>query len=325
MKITRRAAAAMALAPLAPRLAAAQQRWAPDRPVTFLGPYAAGGSFDVTQRAMARAAEPAIGQPIAILNRTGGAGTIMLNELARARPDGQTIGLLSVNTNAVAPQLVNMTIDPVADFTPLMTYGSFLTFVAVANTAAFASLRDLIGFARREPGKLTVGVAAIGANSHLNMARLFAEEGVEVTFVPFTGGAPANTALLGGHIQCAVVSGEILPNVRDGSLRLLAILNAEKSEEFPAVPTLPELGYSWSAKPWIGFGGPRGMAEPAVARWTEVLVAAGDSAEVRTVMRQLAFVPLRTQGAEMRKLMVESLAEHERVARAIRIGRFAAN
>lgn len=320
MKIARRAVAA---AVLAPALASAQQGWAPDRPVTFLGPYAAGGSFDVTQRAMGRAAEPVIGQPIAVLNRPGGAGTIMLNELARARPDGQTLGLLSVNTNAVAPQLVTMTVDPVADFTPLVTYGSFLTFVAVAHNAPFGGLRELIAYARREPGKLTVGIAAIGANSHLNMARLFAEENVEVTFVPFTGGAPANTALLGGHIQCAVVSGEILPNVRDGSLRLIGILNADKSEEFPAVPTLPELGYSWSARPWIGFGGPRGLPAPVVSRWTEVLSAAADSRDVREVMRQLAFVPLRLQGEEMRRLMAESLVEHERVARAIRIGRFA--
>lgn len=321
MIVSRRTAAAMLLAP---GVAAAQQRWSPDRPVTFLGPYAPGGSFDVTQRAMGRAAEPQIGQPIAVLNKPGGAGTIMLNELARARPDGLTLGLLSVNTNAVAPQLVNMPVDPVADFTPLMTYGSFLTFVAVVNNAPFAGLRDLIAYARREPGKLTVGIAAIGSNSHLNMARLFAEEAVEVIFVPFTGGAPANTALLGGHIQCAVVSGEILPNVRDGSLRLIGILNADKSEEFPAVPTLPELGYAWSAQPWIGFGGPRGMAEPVAARWTEVLQAAADSREVREVMRQLAFVPLRKQGDAMRQLMTDSLAEHERVARAIRIGRFAA-
>lgn len=320
MPIGRRAFAALSLGPLA---AAAQPPWSPERPVSFLGPYAAGGSFDVTQRAMARAAETRLGQPIAVVNRPGAGGTIMLNELARARPDGLTLGLLSVNTNAVAPQLLTMTVDPVADFTPIMTYGSFLTFVAVASNAPWASLADLLGFARREPGRLTVGVAAIGANSHLNMARLFAEEGVEVTFVPFVGGAPANTALLGGHIQCAVVSGEILPTVRDGSLRLLAILNAEKSEEFPAVPTLPELGYSWSARPWLGFGGPRGLPAAVTARWTEVLEAARESSEVQTVMRRLAFVPLRTRGEAMRQLMAESLTEHERVARAIRIGRFA--
>lgn len=314
----------MALALAAPSVAAAQGRWSPDRPVTFLGPFAAGGAFDVTQRALARAAEPGIGQSIAVVNRTGAAGTIMLAELARARPDGQTLGLLSVNTNAVAPQLQTLAFDPVGDFTPLANYGSFLTFVTVAARSSFGSLRDLIAFARREPGKLTIGVAAIGANSHLNMARLAAEEGIEVTFVPFTGGAPATTALLGGHVMCAVVAGEVLPSVRDGTLRLVSLLNADKSEEFPDVPTMPELGYSWASRPWIGMGGPKGLPAPVAARWSEVLLEATRNDAFLATMRNLAIVPMRMGPAEMQRFMAESLAEHEQVARRIRIGRFAA-
>ncbi len=320
MKLARRNLMALAL----PSLAAAQARWAPDRPVTFLAPFAPGGAFDVTQRALARAVEPMMGQPVAVVNRGGAAGTIMLAELARARPDGQVLGLLSVNTNAVAPQLQTLAFDPVADFTPLMVFGSFLTFVTVAANAPFASLRDLIAFARREPGRLTIGVSGIGANSHLNMARLAAEEGVEVTFVPFTGGAPAATALLGGHVMCAVVAGEVLPSVRDGSLRLLSLLNADKSEEFPAVPTMPELGYAWASRPWMGMGGPRGLPEAVTARWSEALLEASRNEAFLAAMRNLAIVPQRMGPAEMRAMMAESLAEHERVARAIRIGRFAA-
>jgi tripartite-type tricarboxylate transporter receptor subunit TctC len=320
----RRNLAVLALGPLAaPWTARAQPRWTPERPVTFLGPFAAGGAFDVTQRAIARAAETLLGQPIAVLNRTGAAGTVMLAELARARPDGHTLGLLSVNTNAVAPQLQDLAFDPVADFTPLITYGAFLTFVAVARQAPFADFREMLAFARREPGRLSIGVSGIGANSHLNMARLAAEENLEVIFVPFAGGAPASTALLGGHLMCAVVAGEVLPAVRDGSLRLLAILNADKSEEFPAVPTLPELGYSWSSRPWLGFGGPRGLPGEVTARWVEVLEAATRQDEVLAAMRNLAIVPMRRGPTETRALMVESLAEHERIARAIRIGRFA--
>lgn len=307
----------------APSVTRAQPHWTPERPVTFLGPFAAGGAFDVTQRAIARAAEPMLGQPIAVVNRTGAAGTIMLAELARARPDGHTLGLLSVNTNAVAPQLQDLAFDPVADFTPLITYGAFLTFVAVARQAPFASFAEMLAFARREPGRLTIGVSGIGANSHLNMARLAAEEQLDVTFVPFAGGAPASTALLGGHLMCAVVAGEVLPSVRDGSLRLLAILNADKSEEFPAVPTLPELGYSWSSRPWLGFGGPRGLPEAIATRWVAALEAATRHDDVLAVMRNLAIVPLRRGPAETRVLMTESLVEHEHIARGIRIGRFA--
>ncbi|MFM7417117.1 MAG: tripartite tricarboxylate transporter substrate binding protein [Alphaproteobacteria bacterium] len=321
MNLRRRNLLAVTLA--APTFAQAQSRWSPDKPVTFLAPFAAGGSFDATQRALARAVEPSIGQAIAVMNRTGAAGTIMLNELSRARPDGHTLGLLSVNTNAVAPQLQTLTFDPVKDFTPLMNYGAFLTFVTVAANSSFASLRDLIAFARREPGKLTIGVSGIGANSHLNMARLAAEEGVEVTFVPFTGGAPATTALLGGHVMCAVVAGEVLPSVRDGTLRLISLLNADKSEEFPNVPTMPELGYSWASRPWIGMGGPKGLPDPVAERWSQALLEASHNETFLSIMRNLAIVPVRLGPAEMQTMMAESLAEHERVARTIRIGRFA--
>lgn len=306
-----------------PAVAQAQSRWAPDKPVSFLAPFSPGGAFDVTQRALARAVEPSIGQPIAVVNRTGAAGTIMLNELTRARPDGHILGLLSVNTNAVAPQLQSLSFDPVNDFTPLMNYGSFLTFVTVAASSSFGSLKELIAFARREPGKLTIGVSGIGANSHLNMARLAAEEGVDVTFVPFPGGAPATTALLGGHVMCAVVAGEVLPSVRDGTLRLLSLLNADKSEEFPNVPTMPELGYSWASRPWIGMGGPKNLPDVIANRWSEELLAATRNEAFLNAMRNLAIVPVRLGPAEMRSMMAESLAEHERVARTIRIGRFA--
>jgi tripartite-type tricarboxylate transporter receptor subunit TctC len=320
MSLARRSLLATTVA--LPGLARAQGRWAPDRPVSFLAPFAAGGAFDVTQRALARVVEPAIGQPIAIVNRTGAAGTIMLAELNRARPDGQTLGLLSVNTNAVAPQLVQVPFNPVTDFTPLMVYGIFLGFIAVARNSPFSSLREMVQFARREPGRLTIGVAGIGANSHLNMARLAAEEGIDVTFVPFPGGAPATTALLGGHVMCAVVAGEVLPSVRDGTLRLIAILNTAKSEEFPDVPTLPELGYSWGIRPWLGMGGPPGLPEPVAARWTDALIEGMAAPGFLAAMRSVAIVPTPMRPAEMRTLMAESYAEHERIARAIRIGRF---
>jgi tripartite-type tricarboxylate transporter receptor subunit TctC len=156
------------------------------------------------------------------------------------------------------------------------------------------------------------------------MARLAAEEGIEVTFVPFTGGAPAATALLGGHVMCAVVAGEVLPSVRDGTLRLVSLLNADKSEEFPNVPTMPELGYSWASRPWIGMGGPKGLPDSVTTRWSAELLEASRNEAFLSVMRNLAIVPVRMGPAEMRTMMAESLAEHERVARTIRIGRFAA-
>lgn len=303
--------------------ALAQAAWAPERPVTFLGPFAAGGAFDLTARAMARGMEPLLGQPVAVVNRTGAGGTIMLAELARARPDGLTIGLLSVNTNAIAPQLNQVSFDPVNDFTPILTYGSFTTFVAVPRNSPIAGLREMLDQARRSPGSLNVGVSAIGSNAHLTMARLTAQVGAEVTFVPFTGGAPAVTALLGGHVHCAVVSGEILPSVRDGTLRLLAVLNGQRAPEFPDVPTLLDIGFGWAANPWLGVGGPKGMPAPIVARYGEVMRRAMETEVFRSAMTTLAIARLDLGPAETAALMAQSFAEHAEIARTLRIGRFA--
>ena len=123
--------------------------------------------------------------------------------------------------------------------------------------------------------------------------------------------------------MCAVVAGEVLPSVRDGTLRLLSLLNADKSEEFPNVPTMPELGYSWASRPWIGMGGPKNLPDVIANRWSEELLAATRNETFLNTMRNLAIVPVRLGPAEMRSMMAESLAEHERVARTIRIGRFA--
>ena len=303
--------------------AIAQAPWAPDRPVTFLGPFAAGGAFDLTARAMARGMEPLLGQPVAVMNRTGAGGTIMLAELARARPDGQTIGLLSVNTNAIAPQLNEVAFDPVNDFTPILTYGSFTTFVAVPRNSPITDLRAMMAEARTRPGSLNVGVSAIGSNAHLVMARLTAQERAEVTFVPFGGGAPAVAALLGGHVHCAVVSGEILPSVRDGSLRLVAVLNGQRAAEFPNVPTLLDLNYGWAANPWLGVGGPKNLPAPIVARYADVMRRAMETDGFRSTMTTLAIARLDLDSAQTAALMAQSLAEHAEVARTLRIGRFA--
>jgi tripartite-type tricarboxylate transporter receptor subunit TctC len=127
----------------------------------------------------------------------------------------------------------------------------------------------------------------------------------------------------GGHVHCAMVSGEILPAVRDGSLRLLAVLNEQRAPEFPAVPTLLDLGFGWAANPWLGIGGPRGLPAPVVARYRAAAEAAMATEGFRKVMSDLTIMPKQLGPEETVTMMRESLAENERVARQIRIGRFA--
>ncbi|WP_107676399.1 tripartite tricarboxylate transporter substrate binding protein [Agrobacterium sp. LAD9] len=326
MKLHRRKFLAMATAIPAtlamPGIVRAQS-WKPNRVVTFLSPFAAGGTFDVTERALARAAEPIIGQTITVVNRAGAAGTVALGELARAKPDGLTLGLMSVSNNAVAPQMVDLSFDPVSDFTPLVTYASFLSFLIVKSDSPLGSYKDWIDFARKQPKKLTVGISTLGSNSHLLMARLAAEEGVELSFVPFGGGAPALTAVLGGHVMCALLSGEALAPQREGTIRMLAVLNKDKVEEFPDVPNMADLGFKWASLPWVGMGAPKGLPEEITKRWSEVLLEATYDKAFLQALSNLAFVPTRMGPADMGKMMSESLAEHEKIVKSLGLGRFA--
>ena len=323
MRISRRSVLLGAAAsPLLVRTGLAQSPKFPSRAMTFLVPYAAGGAFDVTIRALAKGAEPLLGQPITVVNKPGANGAIMLGELAKAKPDGHTVGSLNVNINAVAPHMQELPFDPIADFTPIMNYGAFTTFVAVPSDSAFTSLKQMMDTARNSPGVVTVGISSIGANSHLAMSRLTTQEKVEVTFVPFGGGAPATTALLGNHISCAVVSGEILPHVRDGKLRLLALFNETRVPEFPQVPTLMDLGYGWSSNPWMAVGGPKGLPPEIVSQLEAAFLQSMRTEAFEKVMANLAVIVKPATAAETAKIMRDSLEEHGEIVKALRIGRY---
>lgn len=316
-------AGAAAIAAL-PHLALGQARF-PERPITFLVPYGTGGSFDLTIRALAAGMEPALGQPVLVVNRPGASGAVMLGQLARARPDGYTIGSLNVSINAAAPQMQELPFDAIADFTPIMNYGAFTLFVAVPSESPFQSLKDLIDSARTNPKSVTVGITGLGGVAHLMMSRLGLQEKADLAFVPFPGGAQVATAILGKHVNCAVVSGEILPHVRAGRMRLLGTFNESRFPEFPAVPTTRDLGYGWAINPWMGVGGPRDLPVEIAGRLREALFKAMETAAFRNVMTDLAVMTKRADGAETARLMRASHDEHRDIAQALKVGRFAGN
>lgn len=314
--------AALAALAAGPRLASSQARF-PERPITFLVPYGTGGSFDLTIRALATGMEPHLGQPVLVVNRPGASGSVMLGQLARAKPDGYTIGSLNVSINAAAPQMQESPFDPIADFTPIMNYGAFTLFVAVPADSPFPSLRALVESARVNPKSVTVGITGLGGVAHLMMSRLALQEKADITFVPFPGGAQVATAVLGGHVNCAIVSGEVLPHARAGRMRLLATFNDTRFAEFPAVPTTRDLGYGWAINPWMGVGGPRDLPVEPAERLREALFKAMETPGFRSVMGELAVITRRADGAELARLMRTSFDEHRDIARAMKIGRYA--
>ncbi len=295
----------------------------PTRPITLVIPFAPAGGSDLTARALAKAAEPILGQPITVVNRPAGGGATAMQEVARAAPDGYTIVNSTAILMAIAPHMREVPYNPATDFTPLMTYGAFNTFVAVRADSPYQSLRDLLDYAKANPRVTTVGVSVIGASSHLGMARLAQESQAQVSFVPFGGGAPAVTALLGRHITCTVVSGEVLPFVANGQARLLATLMGSRVPSLPNVPTIRELGFNWEMNSWLGMAGPKGMPAPIVQRLQDAFLQAMTDATFRRVMEEIAVAELRNDAATAARMVTDDLRTFEALLRELKLGRYA--
>jgi tripartite-type tricarboxylate transporter receptor subunit TctC len=295
----------------------------PNKPITLLIPFAAGGSTDVTARALAAAAEKSLGQPIVVVNRPGATGTLALTELGKAAPDGYTLATINEIALDIAPHMQKVSFDPLKDFTPILNFGVYTTFVAVSADSPFKTLKELIDYARANPRIVTVGVPGLGASAHLGMARLAQENKVQFTFVPFPGGAPTTSALLGRHVTVASASGELLPHSKSGKVRLLAMFEDTKLKEFPGVQTLKELGYSWSLNSWVGIGGPAGI-DPAIrTRLYEAFRKAMDSQEFKSSIESFQMLTIADDPRKAAEAYRRSYEEMGAIIRELGIGNYA--
>lgn len=297
----------------------------PSRPIEMIVPFTPGGATDLTTRALARAAEPILGQRIPVVNKPAGAGVAAMQEIARAKPDGYSLINFTAIQAAIAPHMRTLPYDASKDFTPLMIYGAFNTFVAVRADAPYKKLADVLDFAKANPRVLTVGVSVIGASSHLGMARLARDSNAQMTFVPFGGGAPAITALLGRHISSAVTSGEVLPHVATGEVRLLATLMGQRVAELPDVPTVRELGFNWDMNSWLGIAGPPNMPADLVRQLERAFLQALNDAAFQKSMKDLAVAVVKADAAGARKALDDDLKSFGELLQSMKMGRYAQN
>jgi tripartite-type tricarboxylate transporter receptor subunit TctC len=295
----------------------------PAKPISLLVPFAPGGGADLSVRMLAKAAEATLGQPVTIVNKPAGGGATAMREVAQAAPDGYTLVDFSAILATIAPHIRDVPYDPLKDFTPIMNFGAFNTFVAVRAESPYRSLEQLLEFARANPRVATIGISVIGASSHLGMARVAADRKVDFTFVPFGGGAPAVTALLGRHVTAAVTSGEVLPHVKSGEVRLLASLMGKRAPDYPDVPTVRDLGFSWSMNSWLGIAGPAGMPAEVVARLEKAFLQAMQDPVFRKTMTELAMVEVPADRAAARRLLEEDFESFGVLVKELRLGRYA--
>ncbi len=294
--LTRRRLGALAAAPLlAPALARAQAGW-PDRAVTLVVPWAAGGSTDAVARILAQRLSQDTGRSFVVDNRTGANGTIGFNSVARARPDGTTLLVSTVSTYAMAPWLYQLPYDNERDFIGIGRLATMPIIMVVNPAFPARSVRDYVEMARRPGARLTYANSGTGSSTHLATELFLQEARIEVTDVGYRGGAPAVQAVLANETPMVFQAASgILPHIQSGALRALGIASAERSPLAPDIPTFAEQGFPGViVEEHIALQGPAGLPAEIVARAHQVAKAAMEAAETRQRLAALAVVPTVT-------------------------------
>ncbi len=257
----------------------------PAKPITFILPYPAGGSTDMTTRALANAARKFLGQPIIIENKPGGGATVGPTLLLNRPPDGYTIGLITSGVS-IAYHMGKLSFNPSEDITHIMRWGGYLFGIAVRADAQWKNIQEFIRYSKENPGQVTYASVGVGTSPHLAMEELALAAGnIRWVHIPSKGGAETNTALLGGHVD-AVSGSSGLQLVDAGKFRLLATYGEQRSERYAQVPTLKEIGYPVVSASPLGIIGPPGMARQIVNRLHDAFKKAMDDPDFHSIMKK---------------------------------------
>jgi len=290
---------AVLFAALAAAASAQAQQW-PSKPIRVVVNFPPGGAADQIARSVAPPVGEALGQPLVVENRPGANGNIGAEAVAKSPPDGYTLLMSSGGAFSVNPHLyTKLAFDPVKDLEPIAAAARILVFLVVKPDLAARSVAELIALARANPGKLSYGSPGSGSSPHIAMAMFASATGIQVTHVPYKGGAPALTDLLGGQLDFMFDPGIGLGQVRAGKLRLLAVGSPKRSPLFPDAPTVAETGIAgFDADTWFGFYAPAGLAADIAARLNRELNRALQSPQVRDRILAIGGEPGAMSAAE---------------------------
>jgi tripartite-type tricarboxylate transporter receptor subunit TctC len=291
----------------------------PHKPITAVVPFPAGGSTDMVARVVGPSVNQKLGQPFVVDNRPGATGAIGAAMVKRAAPDGHTILIASIGVYAINPFLQKgLQYDPAKDF-DLLTVAVRAPNVLVMNPALPAkTVPEFVSYLKKMPGKVTFASSGAGSSDHLTAALLWQKTGTTGLHVPYKGGAPAISDLLGGHADASFQNiNAILPHVQGGKLKALGITSEKRSPVMPKVPTMTESGvkdvevYSWQA-----VAAPRGLPKDVKATLHSALVAALNDPQNKQRMTDLGFEVVASSPEYFEKFLNQELARWKAVITA---------
>jgi tripartite-type tricarboxylate transporter receptor subunit TctC len=235
----------------------------PAKEVQIIVPYAAGGATDLVFRALAASSQKYLGKAVVVVNKPGGGGAVGVTDAMRAKPDGYTL-VTAITPLTILPHQVK-TAFTYRDFEPIINVVQDPAMFQVRDDAPWKDLKEFLDYARANPGLITVGNSGAGGGVHLIALAFEKAAGVKFNHIPFAGGGPSITALLGGHINAAVVSPpEGIEHVKAGKLRIIALFSEQRMTDFPNVPTVREQGVDFTMGQWRGLAAPKGTPPEAI-------------------------------------------------------------
>jgi tripartite-type tricarboxylate transporter receptor subunit TctC len=298
---------------------AAAQTWPSAKPITMVVPFPPGPALDLVARLVGGKLSTALSQTVVIENRTGANGTIGSNAVARAAPDGYTLLAATSGTHVTAAHLMkNLPYDPVKDFTPIMAAVEPATCLVVSSSLPVNSVQELIAYAMANPGKLSYGSSGVGSVFHM-MGELFNQTaGVKIARVPYRGVAPAMQDVIGGHIPMVFISvSNAMAGVKQGSVKILAVLEPERYPKLPEVPSMSEIIPAFR-KPssWFGFFGPANLPPQIVTRLNTEMRNAIEAPEVRAKLEAADFAVIAGTPDEFAALLKDGIERYGAIIKA---------
>ena len=290
----------------------------PSQPIRMIAPFPPGGSVDIMARLIGEPLGRQLGQNIVVENRSGASGNLGMEAAARAAPDGYTLVLNTIPLVTNQSLFKNLTWDPIKDYVHIGMVATAPHALVVPPKNPANNVKELIAAARANPGKLNYASAGIGTTFHF-CAEMFKDEtGTNIVHVPYKGGGPALVDTLSGQVDMSFPTlSAVLPHVKAGKLKALAVTSGSRSKLLPDVPTMQEAGVQgFEFTQWLAILAPAGTPQPIVAQLNKALNAALGSKEVAEKFAQQGFEPFITSPEETRKFLANEVQRYARLIKA---------
>jgi tripartite-type tricarboxylate transporter receptor subunit TctC len=298
-------------------LAAAQF---PSRPITIIVPIPPGGAPDIAARVIADKLQQSIGQPVVVENKTGANGNIANELVARAQPDGYTLGLLADSQITINPHLYKMPIDTLRDLTPVATVAANQFVLTVNPSLPVRTFPEFIEYAKKANPPLPYASGGNGSQHHLTMEMLKRRAGISLLHVPFKGGAPAAASTVAGDTVAVWSGSSNAPQIKAGRLRPLAVSGARRSAQYPELPTIGEFYPGFENSIWLGLFGPAGIPADVLAKLRAEIKKVLESPDVKQKMNAAGGLdPYITTPDEFAALIKRDYEKYAKVVKEIGI------